>query len=152
MKDGPPPAETLSVRLRLPVTRECPDQHRLPLLPGITSDVPREPIPGIRTAMGSVHPIARWRAGGICSGLALHVEVVAVDQSRLKVCNQVSSLLRLLFLYEWVVHGVGELMIEALRGEVDHPSVLRREPPLRPERTIGGRLRWSSTIFATVTV
>src|SRR5215475_3674295 len=144
MKDWLPPSEPLSVRLGFPVTRECPDQDRLPLFPGITDDVPCEPIPRIRTTIGSVHPIARRRARGIRPGLTFHVEVVPVDQRRLKVRHQVPSLLNLLFLNEGVIHDVGELMIEALRREANHPCMLCRESPLRPERVIGGGWRWSA--------
>src|SRR5215475_527233 len=149
MKDRLPTSESQSIRLRFPVTRECPDQNRLTLFPGVTSDVPREPIPRVRTAIGAVHPLPGRRAERVSSRLTLHVEVVPVDQGRLKMGYQIPSLLCLLFRNERVIHDVCQLMVKALRGNADHACVLCRESPLRPERAVGSRwLRIAATIVA----
>jgi hypothetical protein len=50
--------------------------------------------------------------------------------------KQLPSSLVLFLLGEWVVHDIGKFFVERLRGNANHPRVLRVMPPLRPEGSV----------------
>src|SRR3989442_14106407 len=70
----------------------------------------------------------------VCPSLEFHVNVVAVNQWRLVVNEQISIAVRGRFLVidEWIVDDVGKNVIKVLAGHVDRPRVFLIVAPLGP--------------------
>ena len=130
MKHRLPTAQSLSVRLGLPVGRELPNLHRFAALPVVAGDVPYLLIPCTRSDIGP--------------RLHLDVEIIPIDQWRRVVGQQVASGRGLFLSYKRVIDDVRKLRGQSLRGDRNFASVLRRVSPLRPEGIIRsrGRRRW----------
>src|SRR5262249_4125846 len=105
-----------------PVAVESPYLYQLAALPGQLVLVP---------CLGAV------RAGGVGSGLRLHIHIVAVNHRHLEMGQQVSAVGSFLLSNKWVKSKRGEYRIQALPCYAHLASVLRIEGPLRPEWRAG---------------
>ena len=109
--------EIATVPWSLPVGHELPERSKrsaLPRVPGFPPRLRREVARGVETA------------------LEHHVDVVAVDQRRLVVSEQLTSILVDLLGHKGVIDHVHQVLIEMLANGGDIRRVLSVPGPLRP--------------------
>src|SRR5205085_3360839 len=110
---------------RLPVAGELPLLNELAVDPTVFALAPRLDLPVL-----DVRELA---------GLELHEDIVAVDERRLVVHEQVTRGVRavLLLVHEWVVDDVGQDVRSGLSGHGDEALMLRVLSPVAPPNTRG---------------